>query len=174
MARRTLVLGVSTFVTVTALMLAAYGMFSVKYFYLQIHGESMVPAFQDGDRVIFEKVEDPGVGDFVVFKLPKAWEQEWLGEADPRFIKRVAAEQGDVLTWDGQAWARNGEIFSSLKTGSCPIEPMGFELPEGQYFVTGDTTIGHTLDSREAFCKGLSYLVSQEDIVQAGRVKKVL
>lgn len=150
-----------------------YYVFSLNYFYVSINGNSMVPVLQDGDRAIIKKAKRPTVGDVVVFNLPQAWEKEWKGEPDPQLIKRIALEPGDELSWDGEFWRANGEVFSGIRTGACGVEPMETTLGEGQYFVTGDTTTGKTLDSREAFCKGLPFLVAQADIVHGGSIVKV-
>lgn len=152
---------------------AAYGLLSLKYFSAKINGESMEPYFSSGDFVIFEK-EEPRVGSLMVFTMPRAWEELWLGEAGGRFIKRVAALEGATVRWDGESWARDGEVFSSVTSGSCPVAPMEFTLQEGEYFVVGDTEHGATLDSREAFCKGVDFLVRTPEVEAVGRVRKIL
>lgn len=163
------------FILVILLAVAGYAVFSRSYFYVKINGTSMTPQFQDGDSVIFRKVKtDPAVNQIVIFDLPEVWKDTWKGDDDTQLIKRVALVPGDVLGWDGESWYRNGEGFSAITNGTCEVEPMEITLGAGEYFVTGDATKTQTLDSREAFCLGLPYLVNEDQIDTVGTVAKIL
>jgi signal peptidase I len=167
-----LIAGIMLGLSITAL---AFGLFSKDYFALRTHGGSMYPTFQDNDLVIFKKVKEPQIGDFIVFHIPNGWEKAWKGREDPDFLKRVSMLPGDTLTWDGSSWYRNGVHLSSIRTGKClPPSPFKYTLKEGEYFVTGDVVGKKTLDSREAFCRSLDYLVQAKDVKHFGKIHKIL
>lgn len=170
---RGLVIGFAVFLTMMLVAGLGFWAFSRSYFLVTVSGTSMTPTFQSGDHIIFSKVDEPRPDDYVVFKVPDEWKRTWLGDDDTSLIKRVRLLPGDVLSWDGASWARNGEVFSSITNGSCDQAPLDYMLREGEYFVTGDTTKTKTLDSREAFCLGLKYVVSEDEIEHFGRVKRV-
>lgn len=155
-------------------LIGSYAAWSTKYFYVAINGSSMTPTYEDGDLVILKKTHAMEAGHIAVFNLPAAWKKEWLGSDNTRLIKRVAVAPGQTLSWDGSVWYADGEPFSNVLTGSCKVEPMEYTLGEGEVFVAGDTTTGKTMDSREAFCKGISpFVVNKKDIAYLGETTKV-
>lgn len=144
-----------------------------KYDYVWIHGNSMTPTYKDGDILQLEKREDYVQGEIVVFRIPDAWKGLWLGEDDAKFIKRVVGVPGDVLTWDGESWSINGQKFSWVKTGACQVDPVEITIEPGYIFATGDTQDSATMDSREAFCKGVDYLIDTKLVTAKGTPLKV-
>ncbi|MFJ9767625.1 S26 family signal peptidase [Streptomyces erythrochromogenes] len=80
---------------------------------MTVHGLSMQPAYQPGERVLVRRGRVPGRGGIVVVERPAAGEPHWartaagLGSpaegADGRtwLIKRVAAVPGDVVPSPG-------------------------------------------------------------------------
>ncbi|MBO3748643.1 signal peptidase I [Streptosporangiaceae bacterium NEAU-GS5] len=59
-----------------------------------VRGGSMVPAYQDGDRVLALRWLAPRRGRVVVFRPPATW---MVGPNPPYFVKRVVAVAGDTL-----------------------------------------------------------------------------
>lgn len=174
MKKKSMLLGTVSFFGTVMVLLLAYWVFTLNYFLVQINGTSMTPYFQNGDTAIFKKVDRIENGEIVVFSLPKAWKKVWKGEANPRLIKRIALKPGDTLAWDGNNWYANGKQFSYVKTGSCEVPPVEVILSSNQIFVTGDATDSKTLDSREAFCLGLDYFVTLDNILEVGELEKIL
>lgn len=165
-------LALLAFIAIFVLATIGYSLFSLKYSVVQVRGESMYPTFTPGDRIVLDKTNKGEVDQFVLFKLPNGWKDRWLGDDDTTLIKRVALVPGDVLSWDGLNWYRNGEQFSSISEGTCDIEPMTYTMGPGEYFVTGDTSTTQTMDSREAFCFNLGFPVKEEQVEVFGRVVK--
>lgn len=158
--------------TIIALFLITF-IFSTKYFFVQVHGESMIPTFQDNDLVLFNKIDKPKTNNIVIFSIPDPWLKVWKGNPNDRFIKRIKAVSGDELSWDGNVWYVNGKAFSSVKTGECDVAPTKITLQTNQIFVIGDTEDGVTMDSRQAFCDHLDYFVPTQNIINTGTVAKI-
>ena len=83
-----------------------------KFVHIQIHGNSMRPILKNGSTYKAYKAESYGVGDIVVFDI--------LGSEDP-FIKWLAGEPGDKVSFDGKQMFINGKIatdYSCKDNGS--------------------------------------------------------
>lgn len=173
---RRLLVGLVAFLLAIIGSVAALSVWSQDHWFIKIHGQSMAPTFQDGDWVIFDRLsaDETRVGDIATFKLPEDWKPIWKGNDENSLVKRIAARGGDTISWDGTTWYRNGESFSSITQGSCPIDPLEVKLEEGEYFLTGDTVEAKTLDSREAMCRGVDFLVRDQQITELGRVAKII
>lgn len=161
-------------VIVLVVLQLSYSLFSTKYDFIWVKGNSMLPTYQNNDIILLEKHKELRKDELVVFKLPEPWEEIYKGRSWHKFVKRIAAIPGDKLSWDGTSWSINDVPFSYVKEGTCQVDPVERVLKDGEIFVVGDTQEGATLDSREAFCKGLDeYLVTTDDIVRKGMPIKV-
>jgi signal peptidase I len=120
----------------------------------QIPSESMEPTLDVGQRILVNRfiyhLEDPGVGDIVVFHPPAGAEEEGIGgecgsmpkngaacdqptsaESSENFVKRIVAGPGDtVQVIHGQAIV-NGE--ASDAANGAARENCGKPLPESQW-----------------------------------------
>ncbi|WP_347552436.1 signal peptidase I [Pseudalkalibacillus hwajinpoensis] len=121
-----------------------------------VHGESMMPTIQDGNRLIINKigyeVSEPDRFDLVVFH---ANEQE-------DYIKRVIGLPGDTIEYKNDVLYINGkkleepylerfqkDIFNGNLTENFKLEDKTgkTKVPEGYLFLMGDNR-RHSYDSR--------------------------
>lgn len=100
-----------------------------------IIGTSMQPTFQDGQRLLVNKVVysfgDPQRGDVVIFQSPASQEGD--------YIKRIIALPGDTIE------VKLGDVFVNDSRLDEPYikSPPGYaveemEVPKEHYFVLGD------------------------------------
>jgi signal peptidase I len=114
--------------------LAAAGMWSAarllarRLVLVTVRGQSMVPAYRDGERVLVRRAATCQRGDVVVFRMP---DDRGLGELN-WLVKRVAAIAGE----------RVPDEFRRAIT-----DPV---VPAGQLVVRGDSQ--RSLDSRQLGC----------------------
>ena len=121
-----------------------------------VRGESMEPAFHDGDIVACEKTDKLYVDDIIVYKSGRI-----------HCIKRIVAVGGDIVSYD------NGKIYvNGIDLGyKTYIENAGiladgrYKVPDNEFFCIGDN-INYSEDSRKIGA------VSQ-DMIKC-RVKKIL
>ncbi|WP_066056601.1 signal peptidase I [Robertmurraya korlensis] len=118
-----------------------------------VYGESMLPTFQEHDRLLLSKVSEIQRFDLVVFNAP---------DSDERYIKRVIGLPGDIVEVKDDTLYINGKqieepyledikkdlLFDKL-TGDFTLEELTGEavVPEGTLFVMGDNRL-HSKDSR--------------------------
>jgi signal peptidase I len=118
-----------------------------------VYGESMLPTFQERDRLLLSKVSDIQRFDLVVFDAP---------DSNERYIKRVIGLPGDQIEVKDDTLYINGKqmeepyleeikkdlLFDKL-TGDFTLEEIIGEsvVPEGTLFVMGDNRL-HSKDSR--------------------------
>jgi signal peptidase I len=127
----------------------------VKTFLLQafyIPSGSMEPTLKPGDRVLVNKLSydlhSVHRGDIVVFKRPPS------EAGDPTIkdlIKRVIGLPGDRIEGrDGVVYINGTQIkepYLPAGTVTTSIQPGGYTVPAGQYFVMGDNR-SNSKDSR--------------------------
>lgn len=119
-----------------------------------VEGESMVPALEDGERIIFNKfiylLTEPERGDIVIIQQP-----------DKNYVKRVIGLPGEVVQVKTNKLFINGveqnssfvnELYSRLTVDFGPTK-----IPEDSYFVLGDNR-SISKDSRN----GLGFIKSDE------------
>jgi signal peptidase I len=141
----------------------------------RIPSGSMEPTLAVGQRVLVNRVglglDDPHVGEIVVFHPPKDAQQQVCGpvphtvrlggaacsEPEPEyssvnFIKRIVAGPGDVISIVGGHVIRNGQREKDAYTRPCSESgecnfPTPIKIPAGHWFMMGDNR-GQSDDSR--------------------------
>lgn len=118
-----------------------------------VYGESMLPTFEENDRLLLSKVSDIQRFDLVVFDAP---------DSEERYIKRVIGLPGDKVEVKDDVLYINGrqmeepyledvkkELLLDKLTGDFTLEEITGEsvVPEGTLFVMGDNRL-HSKDSR--------------------------
>lgn len=119
-----------------------------------VHGESMSPTFEDGNKVILSKISDIEHFDMIVFHAP---------DQDANYIKRVIGLPGDTVSMKDDVLYINGKAYteSYLKenklgattaklTGDFTLEEETGEktVPNNSLFVLGDNRL-ISKDSRD-------------------------
>lgn len=121
----------------TALMVFVFGI-------SRVQGNSMAPAYRNGDIVWFVRSGNHlHRGTVVAVGMPSG----------DRYIKRIAAVPGDTVDIrDGRLYVNGAAVKESYARGRTEKNPNGlmiypYTLPEGKYFVLGDNR-RHSADSR--------------------------
>ncbi len=126
---------------------------------IMVDGASMMPTYEDGDRIIVNKIgktiTDLERFDIVVFKAPD----------ERNFIKRIIGLPGDHIAYENDELYVNGEKFEEPYLSQYKSELDGFgdltydftleqltdrsKIPEDYYLVLGDNR-RKSSDSRDA------------------------
>ncbi len=118
----------------------------------RIDGESMMPTYEDGNRVIISRqANDFESDDIVAFKYTDDDDVyfEQIYDTDSTYarslhIKRVVGVPGDEITIVDNELFVNGEFISRSE---IHLEDQEYTLKDNQYFVQGDN-INDSYDSR--------------------------
>lgn len=117
---------------------------------VEVHGTSMMPTFEEADKVLIVKLSDIDNFDIIVFKAT----------GDRNFIKRVIGIPGDKISMDDDRLILNGVPVEEayLEKNRALAREQGrekltedfgeFTVPGGAYFVLGDNRL-NSVDSRE-------------------------
>lgn len=123
----------------------------------QVHGNSMVPNFQDKEFLLTEKLTYhrrlPQRGEVVVFKAPPS---EPCAETECEYIKRIIGLPGETITInDGKVYIDNQILNGSYLPSTSKTTPGNYlregrsvQIPQGEYVLLGDNRT-HSRDSRE-------------------------
>lgn len=116
---------------------------------VSVHGQSMMPTFEEDDKVLLMKISSIDNFDLIVFKAPD----------NKNFIKRVIGIPGDRLKMEEDQLYLNGKQMEEpyLQENREWAEQQGypqlttefgeFTVPTGYYFVLGDNRL-NSVDSR--------------------------
>ena len=117
---------------------------------VEVHGTSMMPTFEEADKVLIVKLSDIDNFDIIVFKTP----------GDRNFIKRVIGIPGDKISMADDRLILNGTPVEEAYLEENRALALGqghekltedfeeFTVPGGAYFVLGDNRL-NSVDSRE-------------------------
>ncbi len=116
--------------------------FQVLFGIAYVNGDSMEPAFHEGNVLILKKWGHPNKGEIVT---------AYIQELDRTVVKRVLAVEGDqIMVHEDQIYL-NG--LKAAETASKEQKEQEFFLLPGQYFLIGDHQ-SVSLDSRTFGCVG--------------------
>ncbi|MBM7588127.1 signal peptidase I [Bacillus pakistanensis] len=116
-----------------------------------VQGESMMPTFENNNRLVVSKISEIDHFDVIVFRSPIS---------EKNFIKRVIGLPDDTIEMNNDQLFINGKVYqeSYLSQNRKIAEQAGMKkltgdfgpitVPKDNYFVMGDNRLNST-DSRE-------------------------
>lgn len=116
---------------------------------VEVHGKSMMPTFEENDRIILMKISEIEHADMIVFKVAE----------DRNYLKRVIGTPGDVVEMNNDHLYINGIETDEpyLEQNRKVARQLGYKqltedfpavtVPAGYYFVLGDNRL-NSVDSR--------------------------
>lgn len=134
----------------------------------KVLGVSMMPTFENEDRVIVSKISAIDRFDMIVFQAP---------DSEDRYVKRVIGIPGDRIEMIEDVLYINGEVYDEPYVSYIEGDPItaritenftlegltgSREVPEGAFFVLGD----HRLKSNDSRSFGF---INEENVI--GEVK---
>jgi len=135
----------------------ALAIFVIVYKFLmqphQVKGDSMFDNFHNGEYVLTSKItyklNDPEVGDVVIFEAPKNEDYDYIKRIVGMPGDRVMIKKGKVYI-NSQLFDESGYLDTAVYTRTGRYFPEGEEIivPNSSYFVIGDNR-DHSSDSRE-------------------------
>lgn len=140
-------------------------MFSFKYSILHVRGDSMFPTYQDKDVILLSKHKEIEVNDIAVFSSPETWRS-----GGNKFIKRIAAKEGDSVHITNEVLSVNGESVANITNKRCGLESEEqFKVGKNKVFMVGDNHSSSN-DSLTQFCnKNEEFLIDEEEILFSGK-----
>lgn len=131
---------------------------------LHIKGDSMYPTYEDGNILFLKKNKEISNKDIVIFNPPESW-----GDYKKSFIKRIVAQENDVITIEDNKIIINDETPIYFKKDNCNEGKNTFKLKKDQYFVLGDN-IEESNDSLAQYCTGNEdFIIEKENLVIYGK-----
>ncbi|WP_084226118.1 signal peptidase I [Planococcus salinarum] len=127
---------------------------------VEVHGKSMMPTFEENDRIILMKISEIEPFDMIVFKVAD----------EKNYLKRVIGIAGDTveiaegtLQINGVAaeepYLKNNRLLASQGDyGQMAEDFPAITVPAGYYFVLGDNRL-NSVDSR------MIGFIKKEDVI---------
>lgn len=120
---------------------------------ITVHGESMTPTLENGERIFGLKIGEVERFDIISFRAPTE-----PTESPKNYIKRVIALPGETITYEEDCLYINGEKIAEpflaefkqvLPSNELLTEEnFTYTVPENNYFVMGDNR-RNSKDSRK-------------------------
>lgn len=154
---------------ITAIALIAF-ILSNNYAILFVQGESMYPTYNHKDVIILKQESELTNGDIAVFNSPESW-----STTSKKFIKRIIASEGDVLTINNEELMVNEEVVAEISAKKCGLhDTVKINVGDNKYFVVGDN-YSSSNDSLTQFCnRNDNFLVDEEQFLLSGKELKVI